>query len=419
MHHSHPTPIHGIDNTSDPIAVPHMAEMLEKVARLLDQRCDAIERKISAIQSVTPQSIDRHSLMEPHNVIPDLGVIQHLLDDLTINDILINGHNEIYVERAGVLQKVDTTFPDHETLLTFAEKIVKSIGRDLDPTRPIVDARLPDGSRVNIIAPPLAIDGVSISIRKFVKGKYSIDVLAQNGSMIQQAADFLKTAAKAKLNIVISGGTGSGKTTMLNAIAQHIPPTERVVTIEDSAELQLPIPHVVRLESMEGNQTLYKAVPMRDLVKNALRMRPDRVIIGEVRGAEAFDMIQAMNTGHEGSLATIHANTARDGLARIENMIGMANLNIPPMAVRKQIASAVNLIVQVTRLDDGKRCVTQIAEIVGTEGDVITMQDIFALKQNVVNGTVENKMVWTNVFPRHKTLSRMLREANMLSSPMM
>lgn len=420
MHHPQQPHLHGISTDSDPIALPQLAQMLEKVTRLLDQRCDQIERKINTLHHADNNAVQHaHEMMEPHNITPDLGPINHLLEDLSINDILINGHDEIFVERAGVLSKVDACFPNHDALLSFAEMIVKSIGRELDPTRPLVDARLPDGSRVNIIAPPLAIDGVSISIRKFIKGKYSLDVLAQNGAMTTQAADFLKVCAKSKLNIVISGGTGSGKTTMLNAVSQHIPPNERVVTIEDSAELQLPIPHVVRLESMEANQGQYKAVPMRDLVKNALRMRPDRIIIGEVRGAEAFDMIQAMNTGHDGSLTTIHANTARDGLARVENMIGMANLNIPPLAVRKQIAAAVNLIIQVTRFEDGKRRISQIAEIVGTEGDVITMQDIFTLKQTTVNGTQAYQMVWTNVFPRHKTLSRMLREANTLSSQTM
>lgn len=409
-----------VPTMGDEKALSHMAEMLEKVIGKLDQRCDQIERKLHAVQAVgMDKTQSAHSLMEPHSAMPDLSVIQSLLDDPSVNDILINGPHEIFVERAGVLTKTDVMFSSHEELLNFSDLIVKAIGRELDPTRPLVDARLPDGSRVNIIAPPLAIDGVSVSIRKFARGKYSLDVIAQSGSLSQQAANVLKICGRAKMNIIISGGTGSGKTTMLNAVAEHIPANERVVTIEDSAELQLPIPHVVRLESMEGNQTVYKAVPMRDLVKNALRMRPDRIIIGEVRGAEAFDMIQAMNTGHEGSLTTIHANTARDGLARIENMIGMANLNIPTIAVRKQIASAVNLIIQVTRFEDGKRRVSQIAEIVGMEGDIITMQDIFTLKQVGMNGNAEFKLVWTNVFPRHKTLNKLLREANLLNNATM
>lgn len=345
----------------------------------------------------------------------DMGPLAPLIRDESVNDILINGPYDIYIERGGKIERTDIVFDDHQTLYDLAQKIVGAVGRRLDPKRPLVDARLLDGSRVNIVAPPLAIDGISMSIRKFSRDRITLDRMADMGNITPQLAAFLKVAGRAKVNMVICGGTGSGKTTMLNAISQHISADERIVTIEDSAELQLQQPHVVRLETKEPETygDKQEEVSMRDLVKNALRMRPDRIIVGEVRGPEAFDMIQAMNTGHDGSLTTIHANTPRDGMARIENMVSMANLNIPMIAIRKQIASAVHLIVQTQRMEDGVRRVTEIAEVVGMEGEVATMQEIFKYKSQGIgpDGKLKGQQVWSQVFPRHTALTTMLREA--------
>lgn len=345
----------------------------------------------------------------------DVGPLAPLIHDETVNDILINGPYDIYVERGGKIERTDIVFDDHHSLLNLANKIVTAVGRKLDPKRPLVDARLLDGSRVNIVAPPLAIDGISMSIRKFARDRITLDRMAEYGNMTPQLAAFLKVAGRARINMVICGGTGSGKTTMLNAISQHIGTDERIVTIEDSAELQLQQPHVVRLETKEPETYGKKEeeVSMRDLVKNALRMRPDRIIVGEVRGPEAFDMIQAMNTGHDGSLTTIHANTPRDGMARIENMVSMANLNIPMIAIRKQIASAIHMIVQTQRMEDGVRRITEIAEVVGMEGEIATMQEIFKFKSQGMgpDGKLKGQHVWSQVFPRHSGLTAMLREA--------
>ncbi|MBY0406732.1 MAG: CpaF family protein, partial [Rickettsiales bacterium] len=319
-------------------------------------------------------------------------------------DILINGPKEIFVERRGKLEATALQFSSEGELRDLAERIVAAVGRTLDAERPLVDARLADGSRVNVIAPPLAVDGTTISIRKFSRDKISIDDMVAHGSISAQVGEFLKVAGHCRMNIIISGGTGSGKTTLLNAISRSIDPTERVVTIEDAVELQLQQPHVVRLEtkqvSLNGNPDA--EVSIRDLLKNALRMRPDRIIVGEVRGAEAFDMLQAMNTGHEGSLTTIHANHPRDAMARLENMIGMANLNIPQRSVRAQIASALHLIIQSSRMRDGVRRVTYISEIAGMEGDMVTMNDLFTF---VVDGEEENGKLkghfqWSGILPR-------------------
>jgi pilus assembly protein CpaF len=309
-----------------------------------------------------------------------LGPLEPLIADETVSDIMINGPKQIYVERRGKLELTEVTFRDDQHLMNICTKIVTRIGRRIDEARPLVDARLPDGSRVNIIIPPLAIDGASISIRKFSKKTITLDTMAANGSVSPAMSTLLKIAARCRLNILISGGTGSGKTTLLNALSRMIDSTERTVTIEDAAELQLQQPHVVRLETRTANLEGTGEINMRDLLKNALRMRPDRIIIGECRGDEALDMLQAMNTGHDGSMSTIHANNPREALTRLENMIGMAGINLPSKAMRTQIASAVHLICQVNRMRDGQRRVTSVTEVVGMEGDVITTQDLFTFQ---------------------------------------
>ena len=309
-----------------------------------------------------------------------LGPLEPLIADETISDIMVNGPKQIYVERRGKLEVTDVQFRDNAHLMNICTKIVTRIGRRIDESRPLVDARLPDGSRVNIIIPPLAIDGASISIRKFSKKSITLDIMAANLSISPQMATLLKIAARCRLNILISGGTGSGKTTLLNALSRMIDSTERTVTIEDAAELQLQQPHVVRLETRPPNLEGTGEINMRDLLKNALRMRPDRIIIGECRGEEALDMLQAMNTGHDGSMSTIHANNPREALTRLENMIGMSGINLPSRAMRTQIASAVHLICQVNRMRDGTRRVSHITEVVGMEGDIITTQDLFTFQ---------------------------------------
>lgn len=338
------------------------------------------------------------------DAVQKLEPLRALLADPSINDILINGPKAIYVERAGKLTRTDLTFPDDAQVFELARAITAQVGRDVDPRRPLVDARLPDGSRVNIIAPPLAVDGTAISIRKFPQHDITLDSMTQSGNVSSSLADFLKIAGKCRLNIIVSGGTGSGKTTLLNAISRHIDHDERIVTIEDAAELRLQQPHVVRLETkiITSGGSRRDEVTMRDLMKNALRMRPDRIIVGEVRGPEAFDMMQAMNTGHDGSLTSIHANHPRDALSRIENMINMANLNLGPASVRQQIASAVHLIVQVSRMRDGHRRITNVSEVVGMESDIITMQELFTFNARGENpdGSLKGDFKWTGIVPR-------------------
>jgi pilus assembly protein CpaF len=307
-----------------------------------------------------------------------LGPIEPLMDDETVTDVMVNGAKQVYVERRGKLELTDVTFRDDQHVMNVATKIVTRIGRRVDESRPLVDARLADGSRVNIIIPPLAIDGPSISIRKFSKKTITLDTMAQQANISAEMATLLKIAARCRLNILISGGTGSGKTTLLNALSRLIDPTERTVTIEDAAELQLQQPHVVRLETRPPNLEGTGEITMRDLLRNALRMRPDRVILGEIRGAEALDVLQAMNTGHDGSMSTIHANRPREALTRLENMVGMTGINLPSHAVRTQIAAAVNMIVQISRMRDGVRRVVDVIEVVGLEGEVITTQELFS-----------------------------------------
>lgn len=306
-----------------------------------------------------------------------LGPLEPLLADGAITDIMVNGPNQVYVERNGKLTLSDVKFRDGQHLMNIAQRIVTAVGRRVDESSPICDARLLDGSRVNVIAPPLAIDGASISIRKFAEDKITLDRMLDFKSISANLAKLLKIAGACRLNILISGGTGSGKTTMLNALSRMVDKGERVVTIEDAAELQLQQPHVVRLETRPPNLEGTGEVTMRDLVKNALRMRPDRIILGEIRGGEAIDMLQAMNTGHDGSMGTVHANNPREALTRMENMVNMAGMNLPAKAIREQVSASVDLIVQVQRMRDGGRRTTHVTEVVGMEGDVITTQDLF------------------------------------------
>lgn len=331
-----------------------------------------------------------------------LGPLEPLLADPTINDILINGHRQVYVERFGVLEKAPVRFSDERHLLRIIDKIVSRIGRRVDESQPWVDARLEDGSRVNAIIRPCAIDGPTMSIRKFSKQPYTMDRLVEAGSLSEHAAVFLQALVEARMNILISGGTGSGKTTMLNALSSFISRSERIVTIEDAAELQLQQDHVVRLETKPPSPSGAGAVLQRDLVKNALRMRPDRIIVGEVRGGETFDMLQAMNTGHDGSMTTVHANTSRDALGRIEQMVMMTGVDFPMSAVRAQIASGLNFVLQLNRLSDGKRRTMAISEIAGLEGNVITMQDIFVFQKRGrgENGEVLGEFIPTGIRPR-------------------
>lgn len=306
-----------------------------------------------------------------------LGPLEPLLAEESISDIMVNGPNQVYVEQHGKLTLTNVAFRDNQHLMNIAQRIVTAVGRRVDETSPICDARLADGSRVNVIAPPLAIDGASISIRKFTKDKITLDKMLDFKSISAPLAKLLKIAGACRLNIMISGGTGSGKTTMLNALSRMVDKGERVVTIEDAAELQLQQPHVVRLETRPPNLEGEGEITMRDLVKNALRMRPDRIILGEIRGGEAIDMLQAMNTGHDGSMGTVHANRPREALTRLENMVNMAGLHLPAKAIREQISSSLDMIVQVQRMRDGGRRTTHVTEVVGMEGDVITTQDLF------------------------------------------
>ena len=331
-----------------------------------------------------------------------LGPLEPLLKDPTISDILVNSHDTIYIERRGKIEATQVRFKDDEHLMRVIERIVSSVGRRIDESSPMVDARLQDGSRVNAIIPPLSIDGPVLSIRRFGADPLRMAALIENKALTKDIADMLQMVVHARLNILISGGTGAGKTTLLNALSAFIPENERIVTIEDSAELQLQQPHVVRLETRPPNIEGKGEVTQRDLVRNALRMRPDRIVIGEVRGGEAIDMLQAMNTGHDGSLTTIHANTPRDAMARLETMIQMTGMRLSDRAMRQQIASALNLVVQVARLSDGSRRVTSISEITGMEGETITMQEIFQYERTGVDkdGSVLGRFRPTGIRPR-------------------
>ena len=346
---------------------------------------------------------DRDRLVgEVHHELFGLGPLETLLADPTISDILVNSYSSIYIERRGKLEKTAISFKDDEHLRRVIERIVSTVGRRIDEAQPMVDARLPDGSRVNAIIPPLALDGPVLSIRRFGAEPLRMPALIENGALTKEIAILFEMCVRARLNIIISGGTGAGKTTLLNALSAFIPAYERIVTIEDSAELQMQQPHVVRLETRPPNIEGRGEVTQRDLVRNTLRMRPDRIVIGEVRGGEAIDMLQAMNTGHDGSLTTIHANTTRDALARLETMVQMTGMRLSDRAMRQQIASAVNLVIQVARLTDGTRRIVSISEITGMEGETITMQEIFQFERTGVDGTgkVIGRFRTTGIRPR-------------------
>jgi pilus assembly protein CpaF len=330
-----------------------------------------------------------------------LGPLEPLLKDPTISDILVNRFDKVYIERAGKLELTGLSFKDNGHLMQIIERIVSRVGRRVDESSPMVDARLPDGSRVNAIIPPLALDGACLSIRRFGRDPVTARNMIENHTLTEAMLELLSTMVKGKLNLLISGGTGAGKTTLLNVLSGYIPNVERIVTIEDAAELQLKQEHVVRLETRAPNIEGKGAVRQRQLVINSLRMRPDRIVVGEVRGEEAFDMLQAMNTGHEGSLTTVHANSVRDALARVENMVSMANLNIPERAVRHQIASAIHAVVQIARLSDGTRKVVSISEVTGMENETIAMQDIFVFERRAIdeNGKVRGTFRATGLRP--------------------
>jgi pilus assembly protein CpaF len=337
-----------------------------------------------------------------HHELFGLGPLEPLLADGTISDILVNSYANIYIERRGKLEKTSITFKDDEHLMRVIERIVSTVGRRIDEAQPMVDARLRDGSRVNAIIPPLAIDGPTLSIRRFGTDPLRMHKLIELGALTKEIAILFEMCVRARLNIIISGGTGAGKTTLLNALSAYIPPDERIVTIEDSAELQLQQPHVVRLETRPSNIEGKGEITQRDLVKNALRMRPDRIVVGEVRTGEAIDMLQAMNTGHDGSLTTIHANTPRDSLSRLETMIQMTGMRLSDKAMRQQIASAVHVVIQVARLTDGTRRIVSISEITGMEGDMITMQEVFQFERTGIdpNGRVIGRFRTTGIRPR-------------------
>ena len=358
----------------------------------LRSEISSIAGEVLEEKSIVLNREDRANLtQELYDEVRGLGPLEPLLKDDTVNDILVNGPHQIFIERDGKLEMSDVTFKDEKHLLRIIDKIVSAVGRRVDESNPYVDARLADGSRFNAMVPPVAVDGSLVSIRKFTKDKLGIDDLVGFGAFNEEMAAYLQAAVATRLNIIVSGGTGSGKTTTLNALSSFIDNVERILTIEDTAELQLQQTHVGRMESRPPNVEGKGEVSPRDCLKNALRMRPDRIIVGETRGEEVIDMLQAMNTGHDGSMTTIHANNPRDAISRLENMIAMAGIEMPLKAVRSQIASAVNLIVQVSRLQDGSRRMISVTEITGMEGDVISMQEIFRFQR--VGLTPENKII--------------------------
>lgn len=377
------------------LAALETASEAELKAEIAAISAEALEE----LSAVLPRE-DRNLLnQELYDEVMGLGPLEPLLKDETVNDILVNGPNRIFVERAGKLTLTDITFKDERHLLRIIDKIVSAVGRRVDESNPYCDARLQDGSRFNCMVPPVAVDGSLVSIRKFKKEKLGIPDLVRFGAFTDAMALYLQAAVSCRLNVIVSGGTGSGKTTTLNALSSFIDNTERVLTIEDTAELQLQQIHVGRMESRPANVEGKGAVTQRDCLRNALRMRPDRIIVGETRGEEVIDMLQAMNTGHDGSMTTIHANSARDGISRLENMVAMAGIEMPLKAVRSQIASAVNLIVQASRLQDGSRRMVSITEITGMEGEVISMQEVFRYERLGVepNGTIIGRFNATGV----------------------
>ena len=408
-----PMPVHEAYNYQTLKANVHQ----ELLARLNLERLTQVKREdaepevrrvigtiVEGFTRTTPLSLmERESLAtDVLNELFGLGPLEALLKDPSVSDILVNRFDQVFVEREGKLEETDITFKDERHLMQIIERIVSMVGRRIDESTPMVDARLKDGSRVNAVIPPLALDGAAVSIRRFRTDRLGAQDLVERDSLTQPMLDFLKAAVACRLNVIVSGGTGAGKTTLLNVLSSFINHNERVVTIEDAAELKLRQRHVVRLETRPANIEGKGAVRQRELMVNALRMRPDRIIMGEVRSEEALDMLQAMNTGHDGSLTTVHANSARDALYRLDTMVAMANLNIPERAVRQQISSAINLIVQISRQSDGTRRVTGITELTGMEGDVITMQDIFLFERTGIgaDGKVLGRFRATGIRPK-------------------
>jgi pilus assembly protein CpaF len=372
------------------------ADKLKEELRLLVER-------LLAEETLAINESERKSLIRDiqHEVL-GLGPLETLMADPTISDILVNTHRRVYVERGGKLELTDVRFENDAHLFKIIDKIVSGVGRRIDESSPMVDARLPDGSRVNAIIPPLALDGPILSIRRFAVTPLRMDDFIRHKSLTPEMAEIIRGLVKAKVNLIVSGGTGTGKTTLLNILSGYIPPDERIITIEDAAELQLQQPHVVRLETRPPNIEGKGEVTQRSLVRNSLRMRPDRIVLGEVRGAEVLDMLQAMNTGHEGSMTTVHANSPRDALVRLENMIGMAGVSMPTKVMREQISSAITVVIQAGRLSDGKRKVISIQEITGMESDIITMQEIFTFNQTGVgaDGAVVGFFRATGIRPK-------------------
>ena len=382
------------------------------VTREMEAKPPAIHERRQALSQHLQQAYQSTKLQLPntlrdqlfHEIIDELlgfGPIQPFLDDEEITEIMVNGASNVFIERKGKLAKTNVKFESDEQIYRLIDKIILPLGRRIDTDSPTVDARLPDGSRVNAVIPPVAIDGPTITIRKFVKGRLSIDQLIKMGSITRNMADLIRACVISRLNIIVSGGTGSGKTTLLNVLSGFIPSDERIVTIEDAAELQLQQEHVVRMETKSPNLEGKNAVVIRDLVRNSLRMRPDRIVVGEVRGGEALDMLQAMNTGHDGSITTLHANTPRDTISRLETMCMMAGMDLPVKVIREQIASAVDLIVQTARLKDGSRKVTSITEVAGMEGETVVMTDIFRFEQSGVSsdGQIIGELKPTGIRP--------------------
>jgi pilus assembly protein CpaF len=379
-------------------------QALDQMSReqIQDEVGDIVAEELAKQNHALNQAERKQLVADVLDELLGLGPLEPLLKDPTITDILVNGHNRVFVERYGVLEPSPVRFKDEKHLFRIIQKIVSAVGRRIDESSPMVDARLADGSRVNAIVAPLSLDGASLSIRKFARVPISMERLMEIGSIPPQVAEVLQAIVASRRNVLISGGTGSGKTTMLNAMSAYIDTRERIVTIEDSAELQLQQDHVVRLETRPANIEGKGEITQRELVKNALRMRPDRIILGEVRAGEAFDMLQAMNTGHDGSMTTVHANTSRDALSRIEQMIGMSGIEIPARSARAQISSAINVVIQVSRLSDGRRKLLSLSEITGMEGEVVTMQEIFRFRQTGVDedGVVKGRFEATGIRPR-------------------
>lgn len=383
----------------------NLMRALESEGISVEQRAAFVKQNIVHVYEQTqlklPDDLRKQIFDQVLNDLLGFGPIQSLLEDDAVTEIMVNGPKKVFVEKKGILTKTNVTFDDDDHVLRIIDRIILPLGRHVDADSPTVDARLPDGSRVNAVVRPVAIDGPSITIRKFAKDKLQVEDLINFGSLTRAMSEFLQACVKARFNIIISGGTGSGKTTLLNVMSGFIPESERIITIEDAAELQLQQDHVMRMETKVADADGLHAVSIRELVKNSLRMRPDRIVVGEVRGGEALDMLQAMNTGHDGSLTTVHANTPRDAISRIETLVLMAGMDLPLKVVRQQVSSAVDLIVQQTRLKDGQRKVTAVTEVAGMEGDVIVLSDIFKFNQEGVttDGKVLGEVSATGIRP--------------------